>query len=174
MRADDVADFEEFMRAKWPSMVRTARSLGCDASEAQDVAQTALFNCLRKWSRVRRTDDPHAYAYRCVVNAFVSKRRLSSTRERPTSPEDCPRTVVQESHESHVLDREDLRRALQRLPIEQRAVVVLRYVDDLSEAQIARVLNIATGTVKSRCSRGIDTLERELSQPNQSTPGGPR
>lgn len=148
-------EFGEYVAARWPRLVRAAALLGCSPHEAEDVVQSALTRCLVKWSRVSRADDRDAYVHRIVVNTFIDHRRRMWRHEVPT--ERLPdRTEADGS--LAVIDQIGVDRALAGLVEDQRIAVVLRYYLDLSEAQMAAVLGVAPGTVKSRLSRALTAL----------------
>lgn len=156
MSEDD--DFGEYVAARWTCLVRSAVLLGCSAPEAEDLVQTALERCLLKWDKVRVAEDRNAYVHRMLINLFLSARRRRWTGERPTAvlPE---RTSLDET--AGVDDFDAVMRALERLTAEQRAAVVLRYYAHLSEQQMASVLGVAPGTVKSRLARALKTLAED-------------
>jgi RNA polymerase sigma-70 factor (sigma-E family) len=148
-------DFTTYVAAHWPRLVRSAVLLGCTRAEAEDVVQSALERCLRRWRRVAAADDRDAYVHRVLINTFTSARRRRWTGERPTDP--LPETTVLDV--TSVVDEADaLVRALGRLGPDQRAAVVLRYYAHLSEEQMATALGVAPGTVKSRLSRALAAL----------------
>ncbi|HET7355535.1 MAG TPA: SigE family RNA polymerase sigma factor [Nocardioidaceae bacterium] len=158
MGRDD--DFSEFVAARWPRLVRSAVLLGCSHTEAEDLVQAALERCLLKWSKVQRADDRDAYVHRILLNTFTSARRRRWTGELPTAhPPDRPSRDDTE----RVDDADAVVRALQRLPYDHRAAVVLRYYAHLTEQQMATALGVATGTVKSRLSRALDALAEDPS-----------
>ncbi|HET6153667.1 MAG TPA: SigE family RNA polymerase sigma factor [Marmoricola sp.] len=148
-------DFSEYVAARWPRLVRSAVLLGCSSTEAEDVVQTALVRCLLHWNRVQRAEDRDAYVHRILINTFTSTRRRRWTGEQPTAelPDAAVKDVLGE------IDRKDaVVRCLAALPPDQRAAVVLRYYAQLDEQQMAAVLGVAPGTVKSRLSRALKTL----------------
>jgi RNA polymerase sigma-70 factor (sigma-E family) len=151
-------DFSEYVAVRWPRLVRSAVLLGCTHAEAEDLVQTALVRCLVQWRKVQRADDRDAYVHRILINAFVSARRRRWTGERPTAA--LPDLAVPDET-ARVDDTDVVMRALSRLNPDQRAAVVLRYYAHLSEKQIAVVLGVAAGTVKSRLSRAVATLEQD-------------
>lgn len=153
MSEDD--DFSQYVVARWSRLVRSAVLLGCSPAEAEDLAQSTLERCLLKWSKVQAADDRDAYVHRILLNTFTSSRRRRWTGERPTQH---VHDRAQEDAAVRVDDTDAVVRALQRLPIGQRGVVVLRYYAHLSEQQAATVLGVAPGTVKSRLSRALKTL----------------
>jgi RNA polymerase sigma-70 factor (sigma-E family) len=153
-----LADFDEYVAASWPRLVRAAMLLGCTHHEAEDTVQTALTRCLVKWSKVRRADDRDAYVHRILVNTFVTGKRRKWHGERPT--QHLPETSTEDATDE-IIERDSVRRALQRLPLDQRVAVTLRYFLNLSEAQMATALNVAPGTVKSRLSRALQALSAD-------------
>jgi len=152
------ADFAEYAAARWPRLVRSAVLLGCSPTEAEDIAQTTLERCLRKWSRVQRADDVDAYVHRILLNTFTSARRRRWLGERPTAT--LPESVSEDETE-RIGDADAVLRALRALPSGQRIAVVLRYYALLSEQQMASALGVAPGTVKSRLSRAMKTLAED-------------
>ncbi len=151
-------DFSEYVAARWPSLVRSAVLLGCTHADAEDLVQTALERCLLKWGRVQAADDRDAYVHRVLINIFISGRRRRWTGEKPTA------TLPERSgidHTAGIDDADAVMRALDRLPSDQRTAVVLRYYAHLSEQQMASVLDVATGTVKSRLSRAVKALAQD-------------
>lgn len=148
-------EFSEYAAARWPRLVRSAVLQGCSRAEAEDVAQLALTKVWRSWSRVQAADDRDAYVYRVLLNTLTDGRRRRWMGERPTEvvPESGTTDVT-----SEVALRDVVRRSLEALPADQRAAVVLRYYAHLSEAQMADVLGVAPGTVKSRLSRALTAL----------------
>ncbi|GAA1618246.1 SigE family RNA polymerase sigma factor [Kribbella sancticallisti] len=156
MGRDD--DFGEYVAARWGSLVRSAVLLGCTHAEAEDLVQTALERCLVKWGKVREADDRDAYVHRVVINIFLSGRKRRWTGERPTAalPE---RAGIDET--TGIDDTDAVMRALDRLGGDQRTAVVLRYYAHLSEQQMASVLGVAPGTVKSRLSRAVKALAQD-------------
>jgi RNA polymerase sigma-70 factor (sigma-E family) len=152
------AEFDEYVVLRWDRLVRGAILLGCSPNEAGDIVQTALTKCLVRWGRVRRADDRDAYVHTVVVNTFIDSRRRRWRGERPTA--EVPE-VVAADRTLDVLRRDAIDRSLAGLSPEQRVAVVLRYHHDLTEAQMASVLGIAPGTVKSRLSRALARLAED-------------
>jgi RNA polymerase sigma-70 factor (sigma-E family) len=146
--------FEEFVAARYAALLRTAYLLTQDRGLAEDLVQTALAKCWLGWKRIRY-DDPGPYVHRVLVNTYTAWWRRRWNSEYPT--EDLPRGGGPVSH--HAVDeRVDLADALRRLPRRMRAVVVLRFYEDLSEAETARILGCSAGTVKSQTSRALAKL----------------
>jgi RNA polymerase sigma-70 factor (sigma-E family) len=149
-------EFEAYMSARWPALVRTAVLLGCSAHDAEDIAQTALTRCYSSWRRVARADDRDAYVYRVLVNAYNDSRRRRWWGERPSS--DLTQSDALSDPTSAVDETDAIGRALDDLDDGQRAVIVLRFYSDLTERQTAAALGLPVGTVKSRTSRALRQL----------------
>jgi len=153
--------FEAFVADASGRLLRTAYLLSGDRGHAEDLVQATLFRTARRWHRARR--QPEAYARRVLVN--LAKDRWRTLRRR-VSEVTVEADVVAQDDES-VLDRQGLLTALRELPAGQRAVLVLRFFDDLSVAETATALECSEGTVKSQTARALDRM-RGLLDP--STP----
>ncbi|MFN8077569.1 MAG: SigE family RNA polymerase sigma factor [Kineosporiaceae bacterium] len=148
--------FDEFVVGCSPGLLRTAYHLTHDVGLAEDLLQSTL---VRVWGAWRRIDgDPMPYARRVLVNTYVSSWRRRWRAEVPDEAAHEPSAAVVPDATRHRDDRDEMWTALGRLPRRQRAVLVLRYYEDLTEAQIAAVLDISVGTVKSQASRGLAKL----------------
>jgi RNA polymerase sigma-70 factor (sigma-E family) len=157
----DEAGFREFVAARLPRLSGIAYLLTGDHHAAQDLVQSALVRLARHWSRVSRVGAPDAYVRKVLYNEFVSSRRR--VRETPTA--ELPDRPAAGDEADAVIRRLLLRQALARLTARQRAVVVLRFFDDLSEAETAEALACTVGTVKSQTHhalRRLRTLAPEL------------
>ncbi|MET8229917.1 SigE family RNA polymerase sigma factor [Micromonospora sp. NPDC005298] len=152
-------EFREFVAARSAALLRTAYLLTGDWATAEDLLQTALTKTYLAWKRLGGIEAVEPYARRVMVNTSTSWWRRRWHGERPTEvlPE---RAGVDEIEQQ--LDRDLLWRHLRELPTRQRAVLVLRYYEDMSEAQTAAMLNISPGTVKSQASRALSTLRRRM------------
>jgi RNA polymerase sigma-70 factor (sigma-E family) len=150
--------FEDFVRARSGSLLRTALLLtGQNRAEAEDLLQVALERAYRHWSRICRSEEPERYVRRILANASTDRwRRVTRRPELPLPTTDIG--PVAADHSAVIADRDYLLRALAALPPGQRTVLVLRYFDDLSEAEIALVLGSTAGTVKSQAARGLARL----------------
>jgi RNA polymerase sigma-70 factor (sigma-E family) len=151
--------FREFVAARSAALLRTAYLLTGDWATAEDLLQTALTKTYLAWKRLGGIEAVEPYARRVMVNTSTSWWRRRWHGERPTEvlPE---RAGVDEIEQQ--LDRDLLWRHLRELPTRQRAVLVLRYYEDMSEAQTAAMLDISPGTVKSQASRALATLRRRM------------
>ncbi|HET7763042.1 MAG TPA: SigE family RNA polymerase sigma factor [Phycicoccus sp.] len=148
--------FDAYVAARGGDLLRSAYLLTGDHQRAEDLVQTALSKVWPRWDRVVAGDaSPHAYVRRVMVTTYIAWWRRRWNGEHPTDVLPEPTTPVRDEP-----DRVDLVRALATLPRGQRAVLVLRYVEDLSEAQTAKALGCSVGTVKSQCSRGLAALRR--------------
>ena len=147
-------DFSAFAVSRWPGLVRLAFGMTGDRWAAEDVAQVTLAGAYVAWRRVRRADDPDAYLRRILINACNRRFRRRRVAEQPGDP---PDTAV-EGPADLVGERAALVAALRQLPARQRAVVVLRYWEDLTDAQIATALGCSPGTVRSQLSRALAKL----------------
>jgi RNA polymerase sigma-70 factor (sigma-E family) len=155
MNAEDEAQFQSFVRARWTHLVRTAYLLSGDRHHAEDLAQTALAKAYRSWRRVNHSDNPDAYVRRILVSCNSDRFRKRRVAERLT---DTPPESASVDPTARVAQRQVLLDALAGLPARQRAVVVLRYWDDLSEAEVAQALGCSAGTVKSQAAKGLAKL----------------
>ena len=145
------AAFDAFARARTPALVRFATALCGDPHLAADLVQDALEKTGMAWSRVRRQDDPEGYIRRAIVHRHTSVwRRLRRERLSAALPERAASAAT--THDAVLWAQ------LAQLPPRQRAVLVLRFYEDLSEAQTAEVLGVAVGTVKSQTSKALATL----------------
>ncbi|CUR59211.1 putative RNA polymerase sigma-E factor [metagenome] len=146
--------FRDYFVARGPTLRRTAYLIVGDWHAAEDVTQLGLARLYVVWPRVR-VETVDAYARRIVVNEALGWLRRN---RRESSVESVPDRPTPSGTESPL----DIGSALALLPGQQRAVIALRYVDDLSVAEVARLLDIAEGTVKSQTSRALDTLRSHL------------
>jgi RNA polymerase sigma-70 factor (sigma-E family) len=147
--------FEEFVALRGRDLWRSAWLLTGDAQKAEDLVQTALVKCWLRWSSIANDGAVEAYVRRAMLTTYTDWWRRRWTGEVPTGvlPE-----VERLADQAVVDERRDLVAALATLPRGQRAVLVLRYFNDLTEAQTADALGISVGTVKSQASRAIATL----------------
>jgi RNA polymerase sigma-70 factor (sigma-E family) len=153
-RADDPG-FRDYVTARSGSLLRMAYVLTRNRADAEDLVQAALAKTYQAWDRIEDRTALDGYVRRAMVNTHISWWRRRRLEEYPT--EDLPdRPVADHAAGSELHDA--LRRALDRLPRRMRAAVVLRYYEDMSEAEIAEVLGVSQGTVKSTVSRAVAKL----------------
>ncbi len=149
------AEYTAFVRSASGSLTRTAWLLTGDADLAAELVQESLVKTYLAWRRVRN-GEATSYARRVLVNLNIDRWR-----RRPATPsEDLDRADVGNA-EATVDDRDEVARMLATLPPQQRRVIVLRYYNDLSEADVADHLGISVGAVKSAASRGLATLRTQ-------------
>jgi RNA polymerase sigma-70 factor (sigma-E family) len=151
--------FRDFVTGRSGSLLRFAWVLTGDWHAAEDLVQTALVRTWPRWSSIRRSDDPEVYVRRVIVNAHTSWLRRRSSSELPAA-ETGDRPATGDAY-ADVDAHECLRRALLRLPPRQRAVVALRFLDDLPEGRVAAILGCSVGTVKSQAAKAIAKLRDE-------------
>jgi RNA polymerase sigma-70 factor (sigma-E family) len=151
---DEVEEsFRAYVASRLPALKRTAWLLVGDVHLAEDLVQTALSKAAMRWERIVARGDPEPYIRRILYNEHVSwwrRRQLTevldaTVADRPTQAVDVPTRVT-------------MRQALARLTPKQRAVLVLRYYEDLSESQVAQLLNVTVGTVRSQTRNALDRL----------------
>ena len=153
MPSDDEQGFEEFVLARRGALLRTAYLLTGSHADAEDLVQATLLKVVPRWARI--ADRPEPYVRQVLARESISRWRSRRWRERyvGTVPE---RAVASAGSE----DRLTLRQALMSLPPRQRAVIVLRYYEDLTEKETAAQLGIAVGTVKSQARDALEGLRR--------------
>jgi RNA polymerase sigma-70 factor (sigma-E family) len=156
-------EFERFVDGAAPTLLRTADLVLWDRAAAEDLVQECLFRVARRWSRVRAMDHPLAYARRILLNLALgeaerrSRRRGELTRT-ASVPQPDPADAGAEGAFAAVDAANALAGLLAALAPRQRAVLVLRFFDDLSEAQVAAALGCSVGTVKSTTARALERL----------------
>jgi RNA polymerase sigma-70 factor (sigma-E family) len=152
-----VIRFEDYVRARSASLVRAAYLLTGDRHLAEDLAQTALARVSVRWEAVVRRGDPDAYVRKTMLRTAIGWHRRRWVGERPTWP--LPDVALGDPTVA-VDAKERLRVALLSLTARQRAVVVLRFYEDRSEAEVARTLGCSIGAVKSQTAKGLAKLRR--------------
>jgi len=150
---DEPEGFREFVEARSRGLLRSAWLLSGDWQLAEDLVQTALVKTWPRWNQLIRRDRPEAYVRKVMLRTYLSWRKRRSWQEHPVA--DMPEVPVSGVD---VEARQALRAALNGLSHRQRAVVVLRYFDDLTEAQTAEALGCSIGTVKTHTSRAMAYL----------------
>ena len=173
------AEFEAYMAARQQSLLRTAYLLTGDRHAAEDLVQTALAKLYLSWDKVQRRELLDGYVRRIMVNENNSLWRRAWKRKEVTTDELPERSSVNDHHDhGNHHDHHDhgeksaLWEFVRTLPKKQRAVIVLRFYEDLSEAETAEILGISVGTVKSQASRALASMrERVSTQPMLSRDG---
>jgi RNA polymerase sigma-70 factor, ECF subfamily len=154
-------EFRDFVAARSRALLRTAYLLAGDWATAEDLLQISLTKTFVAWQRLGHIDAVEAYTRRVLVNTATSWWRRRWHGERPT--ETLPERATTDGHDER-LERDALLRHVRALPARQRAVLVLRYYEDQSEAETARLLGVSVGTVKSQSSRALANLRRRLAE----------
>jgi RNA polymerase sigma-70 factor (sigma-E family) len=152
----EAQEFEEYALARQRWLYRTAVLLCGDPHRAQDLTQTTLVKLLQHWPKARRADSIDAYARTVLTRTFLAEerrwllgRRADSVRDTPASPDDPALRLA-------------LLAALRRLPPKARAMVILRYWEDMSVETVAKLMRCSPSTVKSQCSRSMARLRDDL------------
>ena len=162
-------DFDEYVRARTPALIRTAYLLTGDQHRAEDLVQEALIKTYRAWSRLA-VSNPDAYTRKVMYHLNISRWRRMRSAEITT--DQLPDVGRGADEAGRSVNRLMLRAALSELPPRQRAVIVLRYWEQRTEAEVAVLLGCSEGTVKSAASRGLRRL-RDLAGAWQEPGGGP-
>ncbi|GAB2745583.1 SigE family RNA polymerase sigma factor [Nocardioides pakistanensis] len=151
--------YEEYAAIAWPSLYRYAYLLTGIHADAEDLAQQTLLKAYRSWSRVRAADSPDAYLRRMLTNSYLSQRRPRSRRLELLTDSPPDRGLLPD-HAAE--DRMVLWPHVRSLPPRQRAVIVLRYYEGLSEQEIAEALDCSRGNVKSTAHHALKSLRAAL------------
>ncbi|WBB65623.1 SigE family RNA polymerase sigma factor [Micromonospora sp. WMMD812] len=153
--------YEEFADSRLAALLRYAVMLTGDRHQAEDLVQDTMVRVQLNWRRVVRADSPERYVRRMLTNQYIDWRRGSWMRRvllRGETDETMPEPT---DHAQSAVDRDQVWSWLARLPRRQRATLVLRYYEDLPDAEIADILGCAVGTVRSSISRALATLRTE-------------
>jgi RNA polymerase sigma-70 factor (sigma-E family) len=161
---DRSEQFAAFVNSVGPYLLHTAELLCGDRTRALDLVQTTFERTYRSWHRAN-DGDPRAYARQILVNLRIDGWRRTR-RETLAAPVDVPDAATPD-HAAAVVARNTVVRALARLPVAQRRVVVMRHLLDLTEPEVARELGISVGTVKSHNARALARLRQLLSDGDQ-------
>ena len=159
--------FDGYVRDRSAALLRLAYLLTGDAHLAEDLVQTSLVKVMGRWDDVTAKGDPHPYVRKVLLHTALGWRRR---RWRGEQPSDRLPDVGSPDRTAVVDSRERLRRALLSLPSRQRAAVVLRHYEDMSEAQVAHELGCSVGTVKSQTARGLERLRALLTTGGMDDP----
>ena len=173
MDADHEREFRDFVELRSKSLLHTAYLLTGNWEQGRDLLQTALANTARRWPKLLNREQPEAYVRRALYHAHVDRsRRLGWGRETLTAepPDGAPSGAgAGADHADTVAQRQDLVAALRRLPKRQRAIVVLRYFEDRPDAEIADLLGITAGTVRSQTHKALTALRVTLHEQERAT-----
>jgi RNA polymerase sigma-70 factor (sigma-E family) len=152
------AEFREFVSSRGRALLRSAYLLTGNLADAEDLVQSALAKTYQAWDRIEDRKALDGYVRRAIVNTHISWWRRRRVEEYPTDEiPDQPAADISGNSELH----DALQRAIDRLPQRMRAAVVLRFFEDMTEAEVADVLGVSQGTVKSTVSRAVAKLRTD-------------
>lgn len=156
--------FEEFLAARLDPLLRYATVITCNGHLAEDVVQEVMLRAQRHWSRIAAMDAPEQYVRRMIVNEFLSwRRRRSTTSSVPFDPVALSTIPAPERGGTEAVDdRQVLLQLIAALPPKQRAVIALKYYEDLSDGEIAAVLGCRPASVRSQASRAVAALRQAM------------
>lgn len=163
MRSDHEQAFRDLYSRRAPALRRTAFLLCGDWQQAEDLVQTAFIKSFAAWHRIRDAGAAEAYVRKVLTREFVSDGRRHWARQRAAVPQTLETAEPDRPHE----DRLVLLDALRRIPLRQRACLVLRFWEDYSVEDTARMLGCQKGTVKSQTARGLQALRRVLEETSE-------
>jgi RNA polymerase sigma-70 factor (sigma-E family) len=155
-------EFAAFVREHTRALLRTAYLLTGDANAAEELVQDTLVRLYPKWDRVERADVPLAYVRRSLANAFVNQQRRASRREFAYA--EVPDRVDDRDDFRQIVERDEIWNRLATLPDRQRAALVLRFFEGVSDDDAADALGCRVGTVRSLISRGLATLRAQMTE----------
>jgi RNA polymerase sigma-70 factor (sigma-E family) len=168
-------EFEQFVEGSADQLLRTAYLMAWDLAEAEDLVQEALLRVARRWHRVRAMDHPAAYARRILVNLAIDNAKQRARRQGelviPAGAAVRDQADRRAERDLGAVDTQaELLEVLGSLPARQRTVIVLRYWEDLPEAQVAAILGCPVSTVKSLAARGLARLREAISASESGHP----
>jgi DNA-directed RNA polymerase specialized sigma24 family protein len=157
--ADD-GDFSSYLVARWPGLIRTLVLLGCTFAQAEAVATDALSRCHQSWATDRDSDDIEVHVHQIVLARLAKLRRAGRLADVPDVPE--PPLLLDPTAadpDQRVAMRRALEVALAEVPDDERVVLVLRFVAELSEVQVADVLDVPVAEVRERQAGGLSRID---------------
>ncbi|WP_375497012.1 SigE family RNA polymerase sigma factor [uncultured Jatrophihabitans sp.] len=157
---DPDTGYAAFVRLHTPALLRMAYVLTGNALAAEELVQDTMVRLLPRWTKVEAAEVPIAYVRRSLANQYINQRRRAARREFAYA--DVPERADDHDPVAQVADRDEIWAGLTHLPERQRAALVLRYFEDLSDTDIAAALGARVGTVRSLISRGLATLRAEM------------
>ncbi|MER7282363.1 SigE family RNA polymerase sigma factor [Dactylosporangium sp. NPDC000244] len=158
--------FEEFLAARLPALTRYATALAGDPDAGADVLQDVLVKAQPRWSKIAELESPEAYVRRMVINELTSARRQLAARLRRERVHQAAEPAAADGHDERIAQRDALVRLIRDLPARQRIVIVLRYLEDMADADIAVLMGCSIVTVRTQAMRGLATLRAVLPQPS--------
>jgi RNA polymerase sigma-70 factor (sigma-E family) len=163
MRASREAEYTEYVQARLAWLRRTAYLLCQDWQGADDLVQAAITRLYTHWGKARDANSIDAYTRTILVRLFIQERRTPWARRVILASDHLDQPMAVPDHDARL----DVRAALSSLPPRQRATLVLRFYNDLSVEQVAEVLGVSSGTIKSQTSKGLATLRATLAPVTQ-------
>jgi len=160
-------EFDDYVRLRGAALVRLARLLTGDRHSGEDLAQDVLARAFSRWDKIIKDGTPDAYLRQMLVNASISRWRRPSTREIAVA--NTGDTAVRADLGVEVTERDAVWRLVRSLPPKQRAVVVLRFYEDLDDTAIAAILHCAPVTVRTQAMRALNTLRGQLHLNSETT-----
>jgi len=167
-------EFATFVRVHTTALMGTAMLLTGDRTSAEDLLQDTLVRLYPRWDRVRDAELPLAYVRRSLTNNFLNGRRgRNNAAKREVLRPEAPEAIFEPDIAGRITDADLVRELLRSLPERQRAVLVLRFLQDLSDTEIAAELHIRPGTVRSIVSRSLATLRAQTGRRDRTDPSEP-
>ena len=163
----ETPDFDDWVAHRGAALLRFAYLLTRDHTRAEEAVQDALMAAYSRWTRICRGQDPEAYVRRSIVNADISRWRRFFRRETPTAEPAEPSAGP--DHAEAQAEHDAVWSLCATLPTKQRAAVVLRYYEDLPDAEIAEILDCSPATVRSQIHRALATLRTTLTTAEEAT-----
>ena len=155
--------FAGFVREHTPALLRTAYLMTGSSQAAEELVQDTFVRLYPKWDKVAAADVPIAYVRRSMTNGYVNHQRRASRRE--YAYEEVPERLDERDAFGQLADRDQIWAGLKSLPDRQRAALVLRFFEDLSDEEAAAALDCRVGTIRSLVSRGLSTLREQMARP---------
>jgi RNA polymerase sigma-70 factor (sigma-E family) len=163
----ETPEFDEWVAQRGAALLRFAYLLTRDHARAEEAVQDALIAAYSRWSRICRVQDPEAYVRRSIVNADISRWRRFLRRETPTADLVPPGSGP--DHAEAQAEQDAVWTLCATLPTKQRAAVILRYYEDLPDAEIAAILDCSAATVRSQIHRALAALRTTLTTAEEAT-----
>ncbi|MCM0674296.1 SigE family RNA polymerase sigma factor [Micromonospora phytophila] len=159
--------FTEYVLTRGPALVRLARLLVDDAHRAEDLVQEVMARAYPRWSRIVRADQPDLYVRRMLINLNASWWRQRSSREMPADLRADTLASVEDSS-AGAAERLVLWERVRLLPPQQRAVIALRYYEDLDDSRISEILGCSRTSVRTHAMRALAAMRVQLSEPEEA------
>jgi RNA polymerase sigma-70 factor (sigma-E family) len=169
MSVGDRVAFGEYVRSRSHALLRAAQAMTGNRADAEDLLQATLVKAYQSWERIDDQAALDTYVRRVMVNTHISGWRRRRVDEYPT--DELPDSPVADDATSDSDLHDVVRRAIDRLPRQMRAAVMLRFYDDMTEPEVAAALGVSVGTVKSTVARAVAKLRKDAELGSDSAPG---